>query len=171
MTDALCECGCGQPAPIATYTHLPRGWVAGRPKRFISGHNAKGRKKQNRISIEERGHETPCWIWQLSLTSAGYGQLTPSDTGVRELAHRFYWRQENGWLPRELHHVCGVPACVNPAHLEPVDDATHKRIHVASRTHCRRGHEYAVHGSKSGRRRCLACKRDARRARQRERAA
>jgi hypothetical protein len=36
----LCECGCGQPAPIATSSHAKRGLVRGQPKRFISGHNA-----------------------------------------------------------------------------------------------------------------------------------
>lgn len=165
MNDGLCECGCGQPAPIAPYTHRPRGWVAGQPKRFISGHNARGRTKPHRISIEDRGYETPCWVWQLSKTSFGYGQVTPSDSGTRELAHRFYWRMAHGWLPRELHHSCGVPACVNPDHLLPVDDATHKRIHVAARTHCRRGHSYEVHGSDSKPRSCLACRRLLRRKR------
>lgn len=35
----LCECGCGQEAPIATKTSSRAGWVKGSPKRFISGHN------------------------------------------------------------------------------------------------------------------------------------
>lgn len=35
----LCECGCGQPAPIAPVTNSRRGWFKGQSKRFISGHN------------------------------------------------------------------------------------------------------------------------------------
>lgn len=35
----LCECGCGQPAPIAKRTRTKMGWFKGRPLRFISGHN------------------------------------------------------------------------------------------------------------------------------------
>lgn len=34
----LCECGCGQPAPIATVTRKKRGEVKGQPLRFIRGH-------------------------------------------------------------------------------------------------------------------------------------
>lgn len=39
----LCECGCGQPAPIATYNEPKRGTVKGQPQRFISGHNARSK--------------------------------------------------------------------------------------------------------------------------------
>lgn len=35
----LCECGYGQPAPIATHTNRKYGNVKGQPKRFVSGHN------------------------------------------------------------------------------------------------------------------------------------
>jgi hypothetical protein len=38
----LCECGCGQPAPIATTNDRARGWVKGQPKLFISGHCRRG---------------------------------------------------------------------------------------------------------------------------------
>lgn len=34
----LCECGCGQPAPIAKKTDSSNGRVAGKPQRFIKGH-------------------------------------------------------------------------------------------------------------------------------------
>jgi len=34
----LCECGCGQPAPIARLTIRSRGIVAGQPLRFREGH-------------------------------------------------------------------------------------------------------------------------------------
>lgn len=35
----LCECGCGNPAPIAKYDFPERGWIKGQSKRFINGHN------------------------------------------------------------------------------------------------------------------------------------
>lgn len=38
----LCECGCGQPAPIAEMTRTRIGHVKGMPIRFISGHNSRG---------------------------------------------------------------------------------------------------------------------------------
>jgi len=34
----LCDCGCGNPAPIAKYTRTKMGWKKGEPKRFIKGH-------------------------------------------------------------------------------------------------------------------------------------
>lgn len=37
----LCECGCGQPAPISTKTSTRMGWVKGEPKRFINRHHLK----------------------------------------------------------------------------------------------------------------------------------
>lgn len=41
MKPKLCECGCGQPAPIAKSSWKKRGFRKGQPMRFISGHNAK----------------------------------------------------------------------------------------------------------------------------------
>jgi hypothetical protein len=40
LAKALCQCGCGNPAPIATFTSPKHGRVKGEPCRFISGHNA-----------------------------------------------------------------------------------------------------------------------------------
>ena len=37
-TAKLCECDCGQPAPIATRNHARSGHVKGQPVRFIKGH-------------------------------------------------------------------------------------------------------------------------------------
>ena len=42
MPDKLCECGCGQPAPIARQTRAQFGHIQGQPIRFCSGHNASG---------------------------------------------------------------------------------------------------------------------------------
>jgi hypothetical protein len=39
---ALCECGCGLPAPIAKKTCRASGWLKGRPKKFVNGHNRRG---------------------------------------------------------------------------------------------------------------------------------
>jgi hypothetical protein len=35
----LCECGCGQPAPLASKTSSRRGWIKGKPIRFIRFHH------------------------------------------------------------------------------------------------------------------------------------
>lgn len=71
---------------------------------------------------EDRGYETPCWIWQRDWNDRGYGLVTGMDS---RLAHRAYWIKKNGPVPtgKELDHLCRVRPCVRPDHLEPV---THK---------------------------------------------
>lgn len=44
----LCECGCGQPAPIAPQSSTKRGWVKGQPLRFIRGHHGR-KQRPNKI--------------------------------------------------------------------------------------------------------------------------
>lgn len=43
MEIALCECGCGLPAPIIRATNRARGYVIGMPHRFVKGHENRGR--------------------------------------------------------------------------------------------------------------------------------
>ena len=37
----LCECGCGELAPLSPVNRRSRGWIKGRPMRFIEGHNLR----------------------------------------------------------------------------------------------------------------------------------
>jgi hypothetical protein len=43
----LCECGCGEPAPIAARTNRKRGHIAGQPCRFVHGHGCRGIQRQD----------------------------------------------------------------------------------------------------------------------------
>lgn len=45
---ALCECGCGEPAPIATRSRSAIGHVKGQPIRFIAGHRSRTMTTQSR---------------------------------------------------------------------------------------------------------------------------
>lgn len=47
MTTKLCECGCGEPAPIAKYNRKKWGWVKGQPVRFIHNHHHRGKRNVN----------------------------------------------------------------------------------------------------------------------------
>jgi hypothetical protein len=120
--DGLCECGCGQPAPISKRSHARLGYVRGEPKRFIRGH--ANRKPGPDWLEEERGHVTPCWIWQRYVNpSNGYGYLG------RKTAHRWTYERFAGRVPRglEIDHLCRVRCCVNPLHLQAVTRSENTR--------------------------------------------
>ena len=40
-TAKLCECGCGQPAPIAKQSNSRLGYIKGQPMRFVFGHSGR----------------------------------------------------------------------------------------------------------------------------------
>lgn len=116
----ICQCGCGERTRIATYNHGPLGYVKGRPLRYLQYH------RPNKSSVEyveeDRGYKTKCWIWQRGF-SGDYGAVGVSKGGG--LAHRYMYEKIIGPIPNgfTLDHLCRVPACVNPEHLEPVTNA------------------------------------------------
>ena len=79
-----------------------------------------------RYEIVDRGHDTPCWEWQMAMTEKGYGQI--SDSGKTRRAHRFFYEAENGEIPEhlEIDHLCRNRACVNPDHLEAVSSSQNR---------------------------------------------
>lgn len=118
--NGLCECGCEQPTTIARRSDPRNGDVKGQPRAFIKGHSNVLRRRGQRWREEDRGYDTPCWIWQLSLNDHGYG--LDSLGGKAVLAHRHAYEERHGAVPDglELDHLCRVRACINPDHLEPV---------------------------------------------------
>ena len=124
----LCQCGCGQRTPLAPYNHQC-GWVKGKPTSFIKGHN--NRKSPVEYLPEDRGYETPCWIWQRFIQPDGYGRCVVQTENGRKSksAHIMVWERHRGPVPAglELDHLCRVRACVNPDHLEPVTKTENQR--------------------------------------------
>lgn len=121
----FCECGCGLKTAIATQNHRKHGWVKGRPLRFVRGHS--GRKKGPLYVEEDRGYYTPCWVWQRARDSWGYGHITVETAAAKTTvkAHRLIYERRCGPIPEGLvpDHLCQIPACVNPEHLELVTGA------------------------------------------------
>jgi len=111
----LCHCGCG-----ATTKRQMK--VKGKPfSRYALGHNS--RKIVDRIRID---NETGCHIWQGALNT-GYGKITVD--GYKTYVHIYYYEEKYGPVPDtlELDHLCGVRACCNPDHLEPVTHTENMR--------------------------------------------
>jgi hypothetical protein len=82
----------------------------------------------------------PCWLWPLKLRGDGRPMATVSvdlalATNGRlgaweyEYAYRLVYRALRGPINGglTLDHLCGVPACVNPWHLEPVTASENSR--------------------------------------------
>ena len=121
IPSGLCQCGCGARTTISTRTRPEYGHIAGQPLRFIKGHSAN--KPQYIVDPA-----TECWIWQRKKTSAGYGSCWSE--GRSRLAHRVFWEQRNGPIPKghEVHHVCNNPSCVNPSHLAVLTHSEHIKL-------------------------------------------
>lgn len=123
---------------------------------------------------EHRPDLGPCWLWTGAVTCDGYGKIGWREEGARHqtLAHIVGYRMQGGSLPAgtEHDHLCRVRRCVRATHLEPVTRRENALRGVsfsavnAAKTHCDRGHAFDEQNTGSrekGRRRCLACQRDA----------
>lgn len=120
-----CWCGCGRQTNIAKKSDARRGHVRGERVRYVRGHvTSPGVRPPVR---EDRGHATPCLIWQGCVGTHGYGQVR--DRGVVRRAHRVAYEREVGPIPdgMQLDHLCRVRACVNVEHLEPVTQTENVR--------------------------------------------
>ena len=115
----------------------------------------------SKYEVDDNG----CHVWQAAKWKTGYPIYTSKAKMVR--AHRYAWEQVNGPIPdgMVIDHLCRVPACVNPEHMEVV---THQENILrgvgpsainARKTHCMRGHEFTDENTRryQGRRHCRKC--------------
>lgn len=133
--------------------------------------NRYGRFKTLKERFDEsyKVDQNGCWIWQKARSSQGYGQLHMNQRLTP--AHRvsLVLNGENLIKGYHVDHLCRVPACVNPAHLEQVLPAENIRRGLQGilgnanyGTHCRHGHEYDQKNTYvriDGTRRCRTCER------------
>lgn len=115
----------------------------------------------SRLTIDPSG----CLLWTGAQASVGYGQIMINRRN--EYVHRVMYRLFVGPIPdgMVLDHLCRVPLCANPAHLEAVSQRTNvlrggaPAALNAAKTHCFRGHPFTPENTVTDgrRRRCRAC--------------
>ena len=101
-----------------------------------------------------------CWIWTGALDKNGYGVINREAYG-EFYVHRYVWTQLVGSIADglELDHLCRVPACCSPDHLEPVTHKENLRRGALGMRTCKRGHNnWKV--QPSGWRTCITCRLD-----------
>jgi hypothetical protein len=89
-----------------------------------------------------------CWLYAGTIDDHGYGRVYRWSKEKQHmgtvLAHQVMYENTVGKIPEglELNHLCEVPLCINPEHLEAV---THKQNMWYSQpfgdNRCKRGHE------------------------------
>jgi hypothetical protein len=177
---SLCECGCGKATTIVTRNLRNEGVMKGESRRFVSGHQMRGRPRLpswNPPYDEERRKEAilsrfrregECLIWTGTLNDYGYGIV--SWHGRYRLVHVLQYEWTIGPVPdgKELDHLCRRHACGEPLHLEAVTHRvnmlrgqTFAALHAA-KTHCVHGHEFTPENTRirRGARECRTCARD-----------
>lgn len=107
-----------------------------------------------------------CWLFAGSISSYGYGVIFHK--GKQLKAHRVMYEAVKGEIPEGLHidHLCRVRACINPVHMEVVENVTNimrgeaPSAQNARKTHCNEGHEFTssnTHYRRNGWRICKQC--------------
>lgn len=114
-----------------------------------------------------------CWIFTGCL-DRGYGRIKSGDGRRVVQAHRAMYELHRAPIPEglQIDHLCRVPACVNPDHLEPVTAQENigrgESPKMASRRNsekaiCDHGHDLTdmanVRIGRDGRRICRSCAR------------
>lgn len=135
-----------------------------------------------KVNKQGRIHPTlgQCWEWTAAVNEFGYGLFRVNGRNVR--AHRWAYERMAGPIPAGLvlDHLCRNPACVRPAHLEPVTQQENSRrglpggrVWRRERTHCKNGHQFTEENTRFNidkrdghvSRTCCDCAREQRQAR------
>ncbi len=98
-----------------------------------------------RITVSASG----CWLWDGARDVHGYGLASIGGKMFR--LHRWAYQAANGPVPPDLDmdHLCSVPPCCNPLHLEPVTHHVNllrssrtRALMNLKKTECANGHPF-----------------------------
>jgi hypothetical protein len=95
-----------------------------------------------------------CWLWCAGVDRHGYGRFNTAKLKLVG-AHRYSYELHRGAIPKGLNldHLCRIPSCVNPQHLEPVTQRENVRRGLSgawqrAKTHCPAGHLYSIENTR-----------------------
>ena len=92
----LCECGCGEPAPIAARTSKQKGWVKGQPMKVIRFHQPKKRFCKNGHDTHVVGRKSNAMCRQCSNEKNRYENMSKKQIKMKkETYKRFYKKHPN----------------------------------------------------------------------------
>lgn len=113
----------------------------------------------------DRPAREACWLWTRA-TNGRYGQVRWNER--QRGAHRVAYELAYGPIPEGhvIDHLCNVPLCCNPRHLEAVQPWVNaaRSGHDDLATHCGKGHPLSgknLYVPARGGRQCRTCRHDA----------
>lgn len=101
---------------------ISRTWCMPHYKKWWRWGSPTGRTVDQRFFSHVTEQADGCWLWEHT-DPAGYGTyFKPNGNGSHVLPHRWVYEYLRAEIPPGLviDHLCGIRACVNPWHLEPV---------------------------------------------------
>lgn len=171
MPERTCSIeSCEEPAVCRGWCnpHYQRWYAYGDPE---AGESLRGAAEERFWFLVDKNGPLPpdaphlggCWLWG---KGKRYGQIR-TDDGGHVGVHRFAYELLVGRIPDglEVDHLCFIPRCVNPAHLEAVtqeENTRRRRSRHRHTTECPHGHPYNEANTfydRFGHRRCRACNR------------
>jgi hypothetical protein len=84
-----------------------------------------------RYECEDRGFDTPCWIWRMWVEPIGYAYCKAWGGRAHRGLYKLLVRDPGPSVV--LHHRCEQLACVNPWHMSEMTQLEHNRLHKLGR--------------------------------------